>query len=69
MPIYEYRCAECGREFEKFVSEQVAVECPSCESQKVRRTLSLFGVRTASGFAASAGGGAACCAHGGCTCH
>jgi len=69
MPIYEYRCSECGTDFEKFVSGQVSVECPSCQSPKVTRTLSVFGVKTASGFVASAGGGGACCAAGGCSCH
>ena len=47
MPIYEYRCQECGREFELFVraadkrSEPV---CPECGSTRVSKAVSLFGV-------------------------
>jgi len=69
MPIYEYRCSQCGKEFEKFVSGNVMVECPACQGRETRRILSLFGMKTASGFVASAGGGGACCRAGGCACH
>ena len=40
MPIYEYRCKSCEREFEKYVpgaSTQVA--CPACASEQVMRRL------------------------------
>ena len=32
MPTYEYRCRECGNEFEKFqrMSEEPVAECPAC---------------------------------------
>ncbi|MEJ2079108.1 MAG: zinc ribbon domain-containing protein [Acidobacteriota bacterium] len=46
MPIYEYRCPECGREFERIVANDKAeVRCPSCGRQKVERLLSSFAVR------------------------
>jgi putative FmdB family regulatory protein len=41
MPIYEYRCLECDREFEvmqKF-SEPPLAQCPSCSGQ-VRKLIS-----------------------------
>lgn len=47
MPIYEYHCEGCRREFEVFVraagkrSEPV---CPQCRSTRVRKAVSLFGV-------------------------
>ena len=47
MPIYEYRCAECGEKFELLVrsmAQQSAPTCPRCGSQKVRKAISLFGV-------------------------
>ena len=45
MPIYEYRCAECGRTFEQLRNmrdNDRDVECPKCESHKVERLLSGF---------------------------
>ena len=43
MPIYEYRCRGCEKEFEKLVirSSQTIV-CPHCESEEVERVLSVF---------------------------
>ncbi len=52
MPIYEYRCAECGEQFELFVrslTQKDAPTCPKCGSQKARKSVSLFGVGGASG--------------------
>ena len=69
MPIYEYRCAGCGKEFEKYVSRATtAVACPECESVKVMRKLSVVGIRSAGSVMSSAaptGGG---CCGGGCGC-
>ena len=33
MPTYEYRCRQCGREFEVFqrMSDEPAAPCPACE--------------------------------------
>jgi putative FmdB family regulatory protein len=34
MPTYEYRCGECGHQFEKFstkILESSSMECPRCE--------------------------------------
>jgi putative FmdB family regulatory protein len=72
MPIYEYRCNQCEREFEKYVpSAAAAIECPGCRSARVTRRLSLVSSRSM-GSPASAptmsGGGGGCCG-GGCGCH
>lgn len=70
MPIYEYRCAGCGRDFERYVSSQaVAVACPDCASSQVTRRLSLVGVRTGGGVVAETGGMGGGCCGGGCGCH
>ena len=39
MPTYEYRCPECGNEFEKFgrMSDPPVQECPSCHAQAQRK--------------------------------
>ncbi len=52
MPIYEYRCAECGEKFELFVrsaARQTVPICPRCGSPKVQKAISLFGVGGAGG--------------------
>lgn len=64
MPIYEFRCGKCGREFEKLVfSHTGRVTCPGCSSPRVERKLSAFAMKTSSGFKPSSGGGGC----GGCT--
>ena len=69
MPIYEYRCRACGRDFEKYVhTTSTAVACPSCQSDHVMRKLSVFGLKTAGAVAASMPSGGSCCG-GGCSCH
>ena len=46
MPIYEYRCKQCGIKFEKLVklsTKTSEIECPRCGAQKAEKTVSLFG--------------------------
>ncbi|MFQ6101185.1 MAG: zinc ribbon domain-containing protein [Anaerolineae bacterium] len=52
MPIYEYRCDECGERFELFVrssAQRTAPTCPRCGSLRVQKAISLFGVGGAGG--------------------
>lgn len=49
MPIYEFSCAGCGKEFEELVGSHVGkqetdVRCPECGSEKLER-------KTTSGYA------------------
>lgn len=44
MPIYEYKCGDCGEEFEKLVFGSQAVECPACGSGRAKKKLSVFGM-------------------------
>jgi putative FmdB family regulatory protein len=39
MPTYEYRCPECGNEFDKFgrMSDPPVQECPQCHAQAQRK--------------------------------
>ncbi|HID62318.1 MAG TPA: zinc ribbon domain-containing protein [Anaerolineae bacterium] len=58
MPIYEYRCQECGKEFEKLVrsfSSASDIECPHCGGKKVKKAFSLFGTRSSGSGSLSAG--------------
>lgn len=46
MPIYEYRCLECGSTFEKIVSLNTEVkECQTCHSPRVEKLFSAFAVQ------------------------
>ena len=43
MPIYEYRCAECGHLFEKLVfakEKEEEIQCPSCGAAEAQRQMS-----------------------------
>ncbi|MDE2612206.1 MAG: zinc ribbon domain-containing protein [Burkholderiales bacterium] len=42
MPIYEYACQDCGREFETLVRSDTVPECPACRSRQLERRLSVF---------------------------
>lgn len=44
MPIFEYRCSECGEKFETLVysSSEESIECPACGSIQTEKQLSLF---------------------------
>ena len=42
MPIYEYRCAECGHELEAMqrISADALTTCPECASEGLKRLIS-----------------------------
>ena len=43
MPIFEFRCIECGGIFEKLFfhsNEQVDMQCPNCKSESIERVVS-----------------------------
>lgn len=44
MPIFEFKCESCGKEFERlvFASDTDPVPCPICGSEKTRKVLSVF---------------------------
>jgi putative FmdB family regulatory protein len=45
MPLFEFRCRDCGTTFEKIVpSSTTPVSCKQCESPKVDKLLSVFAV-------------------------
>jgi len=43
MPIYEYRCPDCGHEFERIQSfrDDPIKDCPECEGTGVKKKISL----------------------------
>jgi putative FmdB family regulatory protein len=84
MPIYEYRCDDCGATFEALVrsGHRGDAQCPRCSGAHLSREMSVFAARGASAdgaraaadaIAANGGGtgrmgGGGCCG-GGCACH
>ncbi len=51
MPIYEYRCDNCGHEFETIqkVSDPLLKTCPACEKEALRKKVSVAGFRLKGG--------------------
>ncbi|HID11247.1 MAG TPA: zinc ribbon domain-containing protein [Candidatus Latescibacteria bacterium] len=66
MPIYEYRCSDCGANFEELVLSRntESVRCPQCSSTEVRRKPSVFGLKVQGGASTSS---CAACAGGTCS--
>ncbi|TFH37808.1 MAG: zinc ribbon domain-containing protein [Chrysiogenales bacterium] len=55
MPIFEYKCAECEKNFEELVrSDSDPVTCPACGSSKVEKQFSAFS--SGSGSSSSSSG-------------
>jgi len=49
MPIFDYKCEDCGAQFEELVSSSDStVACPTCESDKTRKLLSAFATSSGS---------------------
>jgi putative FmdB family regulatory protein len=49
MPIFEYKCGDCGNKFEvlhKSAANQNEVLCPVCESKNHKKLLSTFSAST-----------------------
>jgi len=45
MPIFEYKCRDCGTTFEEIVlSSSNRIACKHCESERVDKQLSVFAV-------------------------
>jgi|Deesub1362A_J573_1020465.scaffolds.fasta_scaffold01430_6 putative FmdB family regulatory protein len=52
MPIYEFRCPQCGEEFEELVlrmGSESQVRCPECGAQGPEKKISRFASRASSG--------------------
>lgn len=70
MPLFDFTCQQCGKEFELLVMGGQRPVCPHCGSEELRKGLSGFSVR--GGTKASGGSSAKCsgCAGGSCSsCH
>ncbi len=41
MPIYEYHCPQCRRDFEILIRPSERVQCPTCASPRLEKKLSV----------------------------
>lgn len=60
MPIYEYRCEECGATFELLQTggvKRAPAACTRCGAKKTTRLFSRFGFTSGSVTRTSSGGG------------
>ena len=46
MPIYEYTCNGCGESFELLLRHDTTAMCPSCQSEDIKRLLSLPSIKS-----------------------
>jgi len=68
MPIYEYRCRECGEDFEILVYGSRQICCPKCSSKDLIKKLSAFGMSgVEKPFAGSSSAGCTSCSKGSCS--
>lgn len=67
MPIYEYRCEDCGQRFERLIrnaEDRSALACPSCGGGRLVTELSVFATHRSS--SSGSGNGPMCPAGGPC---
>lgn len=70
MPLYEYRCKDCGAEFEKqlrFSEADQKPACPKCNSSQTRKKISSVVSFAANSASSSTGAGSSCSTGGGFT--
>lgn len=50
MPMYDFRCPDCGHEFEELVfGNRLPAKCPSCAGAEIERKVSACASRIAGG--------------------
>ncbi len=60
MPLYEYHCKKCGKQFENVVAISEADKkqvCPYCGGKNTEKLISLFAAKPASSSSAGMPGG------------
>ncbi len=60
MPIYEYKCRQCGEKFElrlSFFHDKKSLKCPKCGSDNPDRVFSPFLTGSSASGSSTSGGG------------
>jgi len=55
MPIFEYVYGECNHRFELLIQGSAEAVCPQCQTSKVDKQFSAFGVGATTNWAPSGG--------------
>lgn len=42
MPVFEFKCNACGKDFESLVRADERISCPFCQSEMLIKKISLF---------------------------
>lgn len=64
MPIYNFRCEECGRSFDLLVgapNEERKIKCSHCGSKRVEKNLTTFGIKGGNSLSSDNSSGGSCC--------
>ena len=73
MPLFDFICRACGKEFEALVMGSSKPHCPECQSGELQKQMSVFAHRSgsdSSSSSGSSGSGCASCSSSSCsTCH
>ena len=71
MPIFEFCCDKCGREFEELVmSSSEKISCPECKSEDVKKLMSTASFKSSGNFSSSTGSSCSGCTSSNCSsCH
>lgn len=60
MPIFEYVSGECNHQFELLVHGSTQAACPKCQTTKLEKQFSKFGVGCTDAWVLPGQGGGAC---------
>lgn len=62
MPIFEYHCMKCNKDFEVLVFGGQEISCPTCKANNVKKLLSTFSHKSSGEFSSSKGSSCNSCA-------
>ena len=67
MPIFEFHCTDCDKDFEVLMLGEQEICCPLCKGTQVKRLLSAFSHKSEGNFSSSKGASCASCSATSCT--